>query len=314
MRLPVLRALRWLAPAAVLVAAAGTAGCGGSSSHQAAASTGPFGYDASKPLLYVDRGRVNRNYPIAVDDVSYTSGHDRISAFLVLAPGAKGRRPAVIYLHGAGGDRQELLVPSTWVAARGGVALAITAPSSVIPSPAGRGAAFVRYQGDTQRRDVLAVRRAIDLLSQRKDVDPDRIGFVGWSSGSHTGGILAGVEPRLRAIVLMSGGVAPVSEYLADAPAALRPSIRKYLAPVDPLRYLPKARASSLFLQDGRKDLTVPRPALLTFANAAPPGTRLRWYAAGHGLNSRAYRDQIAWLADRLGLHGPSVPHAATGP
>jgi len=211
MRLPVLKSLRWVIPAVVLAAAGAAAGCGGSSSRQAAASTGPFAYDASQPLRFVDRGRVNRDYPVAVDDVSYTSGRDRISAFLVHAPGAKGRRPAVIYLHGAGGDRQELLVPSTWVAARGGLALTITAPSSVAAQPAGQGAAFVRWQADTQKRDVVAVRRAIDLLSQRKDVDPDRIGFVGWSSGSHTGGILAGVEPRLQAIVLMSGGVAPVS-------------------------------------------------------------------------------------------------------
>jgi dienelactone hydrolase len=172
----------------------------------------------------------------------------------------------------------------------------------------------VRWQADTQKRDVVAVRRAIDLLSQRQDVDPDHIGFVGWSSGSHTGGILAGVEPRLQAIVLMSGGVSPVSEYVAVAPVTLRGPIKRYLTPVDPLRYLPQARASSLFLQDGRKDLTVPRPALLTFANAAPAGTRLRWYDAGHGLNSKAYRDQIGWLAGKLGLHGPNVPGAATGP
>jgi len=305
-------ALRGAVLAALLAA---FAGCGGSASHSASStSAGPFAYDASTPLRFVDRGRVNRNYPVAVDDVSYTSGRDRVSAFLVHAPGAKGRRPAVIYLHGAGGDRQELLVPSTWVAARGGVALTITAPSSVLPSPTGQGAAFVRWQGDTQRRDVVAVRRAIDLLSQRKDVDSKHIGFVGWSSGSHTGGILAGVEPRLQAIVLMSGGVAPVSEALAVAPAGLRGPIRRYLAPVDPLRYLPHARASSLFLQDGRRDLTVPHAALLTFANAAPSGTRLRWYDAGHGLNSRAYRDQIEWLADRLRLDGPNVPGAATGP
>jgi dienelactone hydrolase len=303
--------LRGAVLAALLAA---VAGCGGSASHSAStASTGPFAYDASQPLRFVDRGRVNKNYPIAVDDVSYTSGRDRVAAYLVRAVGAKGRRPAVIYLHGAGGNRQELLVPSTWVAARGGVALTITAPSAVARAPSG-GAAFVRWQGLTQRRDVVAVRRAIDLLSQRKDVDSKHIGFVGWSSGSHTGGILAGVEPRLQAIVLISAGVAPVSQALAVAPAALRAPIERYLAPVDPLRYLPHARASSLFLQDGRKDLTVPHSALLTFANTAPAGIRLRWYDAGHGLNAKAYRDQIEWLADRLGLDGPNVPGAAIGP
>jgi carboxymethylenebutenolidase len=187
---------------ALAASAVALAGCGGSGG--GAALAGPFAYDTGKALSFVDRGRVNQNYPIAVNDVSYTSGPDRVSAYLVRPAGEHGKLPAVVYLHGAGGDRQELLVPATWIAARGAVAMTITAPSEVAPEPRVKGVPFLRWQAGIQERDVVAVRRALDVLAARKDVDPKRIGFVGWSAGSHTGAILAGVEPRLQAVVLMS--------------------------------------------------------------------------------------------------------------
>src|SRR5207247_1944936 len=146
----------------------------------------------------------------------------------------------------------------------------------------------------TQARDVVAVRRAVDLLARRSDVDPRRIGFVGWSAGAHTGAILAGVEPRLHALVLMSGGAAPVEVYAELARPALRPLVRRYLGSIDPLHYIHLARSSSLFLEDGRSDSVVPRAALRSLARAAPHGTRIRWYEAGHALDAAAYRDQLA--------------------
>lgn len=280
----------------------GAAGCGGSAGHVRAAASTPFGYDAGQPLRFVDRGRIDHGYPITVDDVSYTAGGDRIKAFLVRPPATRRPLPAVVYLHGAGGDRTELLVPSTWLAARGAIALVITAPSTAAPEPRGlSGVAYLRWQAQIQTRDVVAVRRAIDLLVRRREVDPKRIGFVGWSAGAHTGGILAGVEPRLQALVLMSGGVAPVSAYTALARPALRAPIRRYLGSIDPLRYLRRARRSSLFLEDGRSDAIVPRAALLAFARAAPRGSRVRWYDAGHGLNGLAFRDQLSWLGAATG-------------
>jgi len=302
---------RQLTGAVVLLVVA--AGCGGSTS-RVGASSSPFRYDGSQPLRFVDRGRVNHGYPIAVDDVSYTAGRDRISAFLVRPPGKRRRLPAVVYLHGAQGDRSELLVPSTWVAARGAIALTITAPSTASPEPSGlKGVRFLRWQVQIQARDVVAVRRAIDLLSRRKDVDPGRIGFVGWSAGARTGGILAGVEPRLRAIVLMSGGAAPVSAYASVARPSQRAAILRYLGGIDPLRYLARAKGS-LLLEDGLHDRIVPRSALLTFADATPKSARISWYEADHQLNNRAYRDGLAFLAEQLRIAGPPVPGAVTGP
>jgi dienelactone hydrolase len=290
-------------------------GCAGSSEQASPPPRGPFAYDSAQPLRFADRGRVNTHYPIAIHDVSYAAGRDRIGAFLVLPPSGGKRLPAVIYVHGSGGDRKQLVVPATWLASRHAVGLVITAPSATATAPAGGSPkAELRRQARLEERDVIAVRRGIDLLRRRPDVDPSRIGYVGWSAGARTGAIVAGVEPRLRTVVLMSGGATPISSYAGRAPASLRPAIRRYLGAVDPLRYVPRATGSTLLLQDGRRDQIVPRSALDALAHAAPTGTTVRWYDADHGLNAKAYHDQLVWLARKLELSGSPVKGALTGP
>jgi hypothetical protein len=58
----------------------------------------------------------------------------------------------------------------------------------------------------------------------------------------------------------------------------------------------------------------VPRKALLDLARAAGKPKSVRWYAAGHAPNAREYREAIAWLSSRLGLHGVVVKGVSTGP
>ncbi|HUK94693.1 MAG TPA: hypothetical protein VLU96_06510 [Gaiellaceae bacterium] len=307
----ILRSLTALGLAALVAVAAGCGGSGGQSESQ-----GPYGYDASQPLGFHDTGRANKNYPIVIRNVSYQSGKDRVPAYLLLPPAASDnkKRAAVIYLHGSGGDRNTLLLPATWMAGRGAIGLAITAPSATAPAARGSATAELKHDVDLEKRDVIAVRRGIDLLRSRKDVDPNRIGFVGWSAGARTGGILAGVEPRLRTLVLMSGGAVPVKTYVSLAPKQIRGTVRHYLSIVDPLHYLQNAKGSTLLLQDGTVDQSVPRSALLAFDHAAPKGATVRWYPADHPLNANAYLDQLAWLGNKLRITDQPIPGALTGP
>jgi hypothetical protein len=297
----------------VLAMVVALAGCGGSSSPPPAASPFPVG---PRPLDMLDGGAVQAKSPLNVRNISFAGPGGRVPGFLVLPPGRPRGRPAVLLLHGTGGDRGEFLPLAEWIAARGAVALTITEPSSSAPPPPpGEGAeAQLRRDRSIASADVVAARRAVRVLARRPEVDPARIGLVGWSAGAKTGAILAGVEPQLHALALMSGGAFPVEEYAAAAPQALRPAIRRELAPVDPLHWIARGRPGTIFLQDGRRDQIVPRRALDTLAAAAPKGTRFRWYDGGHGLNVAAEHDQLVWLAARLGIRGPRVAGAPIGP
>jgi dienelactone hydrolase len=285
--------------ASALLAALALAGCG--EGGDAVPTQRALFADDTSPLALVDRGRVDAGGAVATHDVAYSiPGGGRVHAFLV-TPSGSGRRPAVIYVHGQGGDRGQFLPEARSLAARGFVALTLTAPSSTAVRSAGLAPLQVlRRERRIAEQDVLAVRRAVDLLGARRDVDPGRIGYVGWSAGARTGALVAGVDRRLHAIVLMSGGSIPVSEYAAAAPAQLRAPITRILGRIDPLRLIARARPGSLLLQDGRRDEVVPRAALDALRLAAPRGTEVRWYATGHALSARAERDRAAWLAERL--------------
>jgi dienelactone hydrolase len=75
---------------------------------------------------------------------------------------------------------------------------------------------------------VVDVRRFIDWATERPDVDPARIGIVGFSMSAVVAGLAAVVDPRIRTTVLVMGGAHP-HEILAacDArPEMVREAIR----------------------------------------------------------------------------------------
>jgi uncharacterized protein len=295
--------MRWLGLVAVFVLLPFVAAsCGASTKpHRSTAPrAGVFSYDPAVRLYYVDRGRVNtRDSALAVHDVSYTSVGRRIDGYLVVPPG-RGRRPAVVFVHGSGGDRTELLPQAGMLAARGVVTLTITAPSATAQSSATTPGQLLGEMRAVSIADVVAVRRAVDVLRSLPFVDPSRIGYLGWSAGARTGALVAAAEPRLRALVLLSAGATPISAYAAGAPPTLRPRVRRALGSVDPLRYVARARPGALLLEDGRRDAIVPRAALLNIVHAAPHGTLVHWYDAPHQLDRAAYRDAFTWLVRKL--------------
>ena len=232
------------------------AGCGS----QTADAPDPFAYDQSRPLAVRDAGVALSGPKVAVHVVTF-AGARRVNAFLVV-PRSPGRHPAVLFLHGSGGNREDLLLPAIELASRGAVTMTISQPNDA----------------SSFRPLVVNARRALDLLAGRRDVDRDELGLVGFSLGAQTAAILAGDEPRLKA-----SASCPVAASRSRCTGSGR-------------------RRRALFLQAGRSDTQVGRPGLERLIAAAPGRPRVRWYAAGHGLNRRAFEDQVAWQADQLGL------------
>ena len=295
------RALSLVALAALL------AGCGSSATSRARRAVAPavptlgFRYDTSAPLRYVDRGVVDRGSGVAVHDVSFLSEGLRVEGYLVV-PREGGRRPAVVVVHGSGGDRRELLAEAKRLAAtRRIVALTITEPStSHPPRPVATIAAFLRQTQATQIRDVVAVRRAVDMLQSLPQVDPSRIGYLGWSAGAKNGTFVAASEPRVKALALLSAGADRLAAFVAHAPPGTKASVRRILGSVDPLRYIARARPGSVLLEDGTRDEVIPREALLNVIHAAPRGTTVRWFPGPHALDRGAFDAAFSWLAQKL--------------
>ena len=297
------------------------AGCGGGGGDGDDAGPAPppsrFDYDRNAALGFQDAGRVNRNYPIAIRQVSYASpdARGRVTGFLVRPPG-EGPFPGVILMHGAAGDSQQMLVQAAWLAGRGAVAIAIDSPFARNPSrQLPQGVPGLRAESDLIAQNVVELRRAIDVLTEEADVDEKRIGFIGFSGGARTGAILSGNEDRIRAYVLMSGGSAPVAEIVKAVPVEARVEVEEILNGVDPLVHIRKAEPAKVLFLNGRRDQVVPRAALNALHRNASEPKEIRWYPTAHEPTARVYRDMLAWLTKELDLRTePVVKGVRIGP
>lgn len=275
------------------------AGCGGGSA--GTTSDDPLSYDAGQPLA-IPHGTSSERQGVVVQGISYASGDDRVEGYLVSPPSTSRKLPAVVFLHGAGGDREEQLGTAVKLAKRGAIALTITVPSRAKTPPSGAtGEELVRWQGGTVADDAIAARRALDVLAADDRVDAGRLGLVGWSMGGRLAALVSGVDDRVRATVLVSVGAAPVDAYVQGAPEELRDVVREVLEPIDPLTRIDDAKGAVL-VQAGRRDSIVPRAALEAVIVAAPRETKIEWYPTDHPLNLRAETDRLDWLATKLGI------------
>jgi poly(3-hydroxybutyrate) depolymerase len=132
------------------------AGCGGGSNGASGQTDDPLSYDDRAPLD-VQHGTRSERDGVVVEDVSYASGDDRVEGYLVSPSSTSGKVPAVVFLHGAGDDREEQLDSA--------VAMPKAATSLTSPSPSS-----VLMPWSFQRRYLSSPRRRALRGDQQRDV------------------------------------------------------------------------------------------------------------------------------------------------
>jgi hypothetical protein len=154
-------------------------------------------------------------------------------------------------------------------------------------------------------QEVKEMRRGIDLLVSRPEVDPSRLGYVGFSWGASLGGIFSAVERRVHSFVLMSlvPHLSTDMRQLAED-QGIEGDLAAYeeaMQPIDAINYLPHAAPSAVFLQAGELDTRPsPKDTQEAFAAVSDP-KKLAMYDAEHELNAQAKTDARGWLLERLG-------------
>jgi dienelactone hydrolase len=293
--------------AAVLAGAALAAGCGSN-------SEAPFDYDDGAPLDV----RAGDESAGLVD--ALTSGDVRVASITYRSPKG-GRVPALLFVpsreaphaglvvqHGMPGEKDDVALDAMELARLGAVVVAIDAPFA---RREGEPVAFTPRDREEQVQLIIDLRRAVDLLQSRSDVDPDRIGYLGYSYGGAMGGLLAGVEDRIAAFVLMVGDGGLVEHASGpDEPgllSSLEPKRRKEwldaMNPIEPLTWIKQASAPLLLLS-GRHDQLVPPRDAARYQRAAPEPKQIRWYDSDHHLPPRAWCDAARFLGTHIGIDG----------
>jgi dienelactone hydrolase len=90
---------------------------------------------------------------------------------------------------------------------------------------------------------ITDLRRGIDLLESRPDIDPQKIAFLGISNGANLGLILTALETRYRTLVFESAG--------------LEPEFRTRIAETSPINFASQITTQKLVI-NGRYDETFP--------------------------------------------------------
>ena len=149
---------------------------------------------------------------------------------------------------------------------------------------------FLRQMSIERGQDV---RRTVDYLQSRADIDHDKIAFYGLSLGAQLGPVYLATEPRLRTGVLLSGGF----ETWTIPPEA------------DPVNFATRVR-QPVIMVNGRDDFDLPlRSAQIPLFNAlgtAPADKRHAVLDGGHlpPTPQLVFREILDWLDKYLGPVG----------
>ena len=202
--------------------------------------------------------------------------------------------------HAPNGNRTEFLDEAvTWVGAHGGSAVL---PQLTFPwagDPTGSASDRERIAGD-----VALLKRCVDLLAGRPGVDAARIGVVGHDFGGMHAMILATVDRRPNAYVLIAAVPRWADWFLPfwDIPED-RIDYLRAMRPVDPIEHIGSAGPARVLLQYGKRDFFIAPMTGLELKASAPEGTELKAYEAEHDMAADDIRaDRTAFLEAALGV------------
>lgn len=264
-----------------------------------------FDYDQAAPLDIEERG-VQVQDGVSIHDILYSSAvRGRVKAFLVV-PEGEGPFAGMVYMHwyepeSATNSRNEFLDEAVELAQSGVVSVLV---QGFLPWSRPPDASDYEVDRAMVIHQVLELRRAVDLLASRDDVDPQRIGLVGHDFGAMYGGILAGVDPRPKTYVLMAPTGRFADWFLLFWPSTgdKREEYKAGMNPIDPINYYPQADPASLYFQFGGNDTYVSESAAQEQFDAASEPKTIKIYQAEHELNDAARRDRLQWLRAELSL------------
>jgi dienelactone hydrolase len=272
-----------------------------------------FGYDASKPLN-VKMGTTEDVGGIKVSEISYDSPKiGRVPGYIVVPPG-KGPFAGIVYMHWGQGNRSEWLAEGVEMGKRGAVSVMIDAPYWRPDVPPAKPDQAAESERDGYIQMVVDLRRAVDLLAARGDVDMKRIGYVGHSLGATWGGPLAAVEKRIRVLVLMAGLPSLTNydddSFYAEVQRATTPrdQFQKYLAvmePYNPEHFVGDTGPAKIYFQWATHDMYISKRSADEYYKAVGGPKEEQWYFTSHEFNDeQSVQDRRGWLTKELGLRG----------
>jgi len=272
-----------------------------------------FDYD-QKASLNIKQVGVEQRAHATVYDITYESPKGgAVPAYLVV-PKGRGPFAAIIWGHWCWQNspmrnRKQFLDEAIAMAPSGVVSLLTDHPMSRPGYVASKDPLDERNATNFLQQ-VIDMRRGVDLLAARRDIDTKRIAYVGHSCNAAVGALLSGLDRRFKAFVLMAG---TTSDEITNntpefrdfrqkvGPEKLDAFIKKYYY-LDQGKFVSHAAPAVILLQFATKESFITPERAKLYAEVVSEPKIFKLYDAPHALNAEARRDRIHFLVEQLKL------------
>lgn len=272
------------------------------SATDAAARTALFRYN-DKANLNVKEVSSEQRGDVTVRDITFSPGPGRETKAYLVVPKGSGPFAGVLWVHWLGeekSNRTQFLEEAVELAPKGAVSLLVDAMWS---EQKWFGNRVPDKDYENSIRQVIELRRALDLLLSQPNVDKTRIGFVGHDYGAMYGMLMAGVEQRINTFVFIAATQSLNDwAFLGPQPKSKAAYLKQNsnLELTDSLR---QVRNASKFFQFGKGDFYVSQADAAVLFAAAPEPKQRKMYDASHKMESNEIvKDRNEWLIKHLKL------------
>lgn len=256
-----------------------------------------FVYDKTPLRATIDKTMESEAWKADVVSIDAGYNNDRLILYVFLPKTYSAPLQPVVFFPGSNGIHESKFDP------------ALINSRLLFIMKSGRALIFPIYKGTYERQDDLksdlqeeTVRykdhvvmwgkeysRTIDYLESRKDMQADKVAYLGISWGGFMGGIIPAVERRIKVVVLNVGGM----------------GMEKALPEADQINYLPRVTQPVLML-NGKYDMFFPvetaQKPMFRFLGTPEERKKMIVYDSGHLVPQTEFiKETLSWFDSYLG-------------
>lgn len=246
----------------------------------------------------------NTEYPLY--HITYKSVHDKkVTGLLSLPKNGSAPFPVVILMHGLGDHKNvdyiaygnELLLKHGYAVLRIDFSNHGERKNEVYDFDlTGK---YKYWARNVITQTVFDLRRAVDFIETRQELDAQRIGYYGISLGGITGTIFCGVDKRIKVpIIALAGG----QMNLLYKKEALSKESKDFASIIEPLNFVKQIAPRPFLMLNAKNDEIVPPIMSKLLFKAANEPKDIVWYDAKHrdAPLEVIYGDGLKWFKKYL--------------
>lgn len=240
---------------------------------------------------------------VTVRDITFSPAPGRTTKAYLVVPKGNGPFAGILWVHWLGeekSNRTQFLDEAVELAPKGAVSLLVDAMWS---EDRWFGNRIPEKDYENSIRQVIELRRALDLLLSQSNVDKTRIGYVGHDYGAMYGMLMAGVDQRINTFVFIAATQSLNDwAFLGPQPKS-KSTYLKQNANLELTDSLREVRNASKFFQFGKNDFFVSQADAAILFRAAPEPKQRKLYDASHQMELKEVeKDRDEWLVKQLKL------------